>query len=1034
MTARLDLARWTVRNPSFTAFIMFLCLAAGYWSFDRLGQSEDPPFTFKIMFIRAYWPGATAGQVADQVTSRIERAVMQSGKLQYVRSYSMPGESVVLVMAQDTMHTRDLPAFWYDLRKKVGDVRHRLPNGVQGPFFNDEYGDTFGNIYALVAPGVESRLVQEAARQLEDRLRDTPGVARIETFGIQDERIWVELSNAEMTRLGVSMASVQEALAKQVVIIGTGTLETTADRVSVQVSGGESSAASLGELPLPGSDGQIRLRDIATLRRGTVDPPQPHLRVDGQPALAVGVSMAPGSDIVDLGKALDSAVDDERALLPLGIDIVKIADQPSSVVAAISEFLRTLAEALLVVLAVTFLALGVREGFVVALSIPLVLAITFTAMHWLGIGLHKISLGALVLALGLLVDDAIIAIESMAVRLANGDSPIDAAAGSLQSTAIPMLTGTLLTAAGLLPIATAESTTGEFTRAMFQVVVISLLISWVVAVAFIPLLGYWLLPARVARRASSGGSVRKRSWVGRMSAYTLGRYTRVLEWSLHHPLPVIGAALLALAIAGAGFQLVPKQFFPNSTRLELVIDLELTDGSSSRATARAVAQAEDILRELPGVLRFACFVASGAPRFYLPMDQKIARPNIGQCIVHTPDIDQREGVRAILQDRLNTAIPYAQPRVLRLENGPPVGFPVQYRISGPSPQQALKYGKQLAAKVATHPQLRNVDLDWAEESKVLHVAVDVERVAAAGSSVAQVKAAIDGALTGRVVAQLYEGEYAVPVVARSAEADRVAIELESLTLDGPNGTRIPLAGIATISYGFEPGTLWHRNGKPTVTIRADVVDGITPASAVASLRPDIDSFASGLAAGYHLEVGGAVEDSARGARSVAKGVPLMLVVMALLIMIQHRRIRALLIVLATAPLGLIGVTASMVLTQAPFGFVAMLGVIAMSGMIMRNTVILIDRIDSGIAEGLSQHRAIVLAALSRTRPIVLTSLTAILAMVPLSRSDFFGPMAVAIAGGLLGATVLTLLVVPALYEALHRQSPRVANASMEAPL
>lgn len=1030
MSSRLDLARWTVGNPSFTAFIMFLCLAAGYWSFDRLGQSEDPPFTFKIMFVRAYWPGATAEQVADQVTSRIERAVMQSGKLQYVRSYSMPGESVVLVMAQDTMHTRDLPAFWYDLRKKVGDVRHRLPSSVQGPFFNDEYGETFGNIYALVAPGIESRLVQQAARQLEDRLRDVAGVARIETFGIQDERIWVELSNAEMHRLGVSLASVQAALAQHVAIIGTGTLETASDRVSVQVSSGTSNAESLGDLPLPGSNGLARLRDVATLRHGTVDPPQPHLRVGGQPALAVAISMAPGADIVVLGKDLDAAVDEERALLPLGIEIVKIADQPSSVVAAISEFLRTLAEALLVVLGVTFLALGLREGFVVALSIPLVLAITFTVMHWLGIGLHKISLGALVLALGLLVDDAIIAIESMAVRLSRGDSPLDAAASSLQSTAIPMLTGTLLTAAGLLPIATADSTTGEFTRAMFQVVVIALLVSWVVAVAFIPFLGYWLLPSG-ARHGGQAG--RRRSWTSGASARALDRYSRLLEWSLRHPLLVIGAALLALVVAGAGFQLVPRQFFPNSTRLELVVDLELPDGSSSRATAKAVALAEGVLKELPGVHRYACFVASGAPRFYLPMDQKIARPNIAQCIVHTPDIEQREAVRTILQDRLSIAIPYAQPRILRLENGPPVGFPVQYRISGPSPEQALKYAEELATKIATHAQLRNVDLDWAEESKVLHVSVDAERVAAAGTSVAQVKAAIEASLAGRVVAQLYEGEYSVPVVARSAEADRVAIELESLTLDGPDGTRIPLSGIATLSYGFEPATLWRRNGRPTVTIRADVVDGITPASAVATLKPDIDAFASGLAAGYRLETGGAVEDSARGARSVAKGVPLMLVVMALLIMIQHRRIRALLIVLATAPLGLVGVTVSMAITQAPFGFVAMLGVIAMSGMIMRNTVILIDRIDSGIAEGLSQHRAIVQAAISRTRPIVLTSLTAILAMIPLSRSDFFGPMAIAIAGGLLVATVLTLLVVPALYEALHRQPSRVASTSLEAP-
>ena len=1049
MVSSFNLSAWALKNRVLVLYAMIVLAIVGVFSYQRLGQSEDPPFTFKVMVVRTMWPGATAEEVAAQVTDRIEKKLMETGQYERISSYSRAGESLVMFVAKDSMVSAELPQLWYTARKKVGDIRHTLPAGIVGPFFNDEFGDTFGNIYALQADGLDYATLKDYAERIELELHRVTDVAKVELIGLQDERIWIELSNTKLATLGVPLDAVQRAIDEQNAVVGASFFETPTDRVKLRVSGAFESVEAVRQFPIRVGDRTFRLQDVAEVKRGFVDPAAPRMRFMGKDAIGIGVSMRKGGDIIQLGEQLEVEFARIQQTLPAGMTLSKVSDQPAAVRDSVGEFVRVLAEAVLIVLLVSFLSLGWRSGLVVALSIPLVLAMTFAAMYFLGIGLHKISLGALILALGLLVDDAIIAIEMMQVKMEQGFGRLEAAAYAWQSTAFPMLTGTLITAAGFLPIATAASSTGEYTRSIFQVVVLALILSWIVAVVFIPYLGDKLLPDREQMLASHGGgfigavrtSLARRlppalaPWVAPDTAHHdnpydtpfYARFRGLVAWCVRHRKTVILVTTLAFIGSVAMFRFIPQQFFPSSTRLELMVDLELSEGSSLVATEAAAKRLEAKLDGHPDIVNYVAYVGTGSPRFYLPLDQKLPQANFAQFVLITPDIEKREAVKAWLQGVLDTEFADLQGRVTRLENGPPVGFPVQFRVSGEHPDEVLRIANAVKAKVLANPHARNVNLDWDEPSKVVRLEIDQDRARALGVSSAQVASFLQGSLSGTPVSTYREGNELIEILLRGPEEERTRLSLlGSLTVPTANGKPVPISQIARIDYGFEPGIVWHRNRLPTVTVRADV-ENATPPSVTSAILPTLDDIRAALPPGYLLETGGTVEDSARGGKSVAAGMPLFLFAVVTLLMLQLRSFSRMAMVLMTAPLGLIGVVWFLLIPQVPFGFVAMLGTIALSGMIMRNSVILVDQIEHDIAEGQTPFQAVVDATVRRFRPIVLTALAAVLAMIPLSRSVFFGPMAVAIMGGLIVATALTLLFLPALYAAWFRiKAPETA--------
>lgn len=1017
--SRFNLSAWSLRNRGLVLYAMIVLAVVGAWAYVQLGQSEDPPFTFRAMVVRTAWPGATAADVSRQVTERIEKAVMSTGRYEFVRSYSRPGESQVIVMARDSLPSDAVDRLWYDVRKKVGDMRHTLPEGVVGPFYNDEFGDTFGNVYALTGPGFDYAVLEDHAERLELALQRVVGVGRIELLGLQDEKVWIEVDNARMATLGVPVEAVREALHAQNTVVPAGFFETGMERVGVRVDGAFGSVEAIRDAPVRANGRTFRLGDVARVSRGFSDPAAPRMRVDGEDAIGIAVAMAEGGDILALGATLDAEFDRLRQQLPVGMELRRVADQPRAVRDSVGEFTRVLAEAIAIVLLVSFFSLGWRTGLVVAVSIPLVLAMTFAAMHAFDIGLHKISLGALVLALGLLVDDAIIAVEMMAIKMEQGFSRLQAAAFAWDSTAFPMLTGTLVTAAGFLPIATAASSVGEYTRSLFQVVVIALLASWVVAVLFIPWLGDRMLPSR------------QRDGEGAHDPYATRFYERfrgVLDACLRRRWLVIGATAVALVLSLLAFRFVPQQFFPESTRLELMVDMELAEGSSLHATTAEALRLEALLLEREGVEQHAAFIGTGAPRFYLPLDQQLPATNFAQFVVRARDLESREALRDWLIDDVAPRFPALQLRVTRLENGPPVGYPVQFRVSGEHVPQVLALATQVADLVRTHPDTANVNLDWNEPSKVVRLRLDQDRARALGVSSAQLAQVLARSLSGVQAGTYREGNELIGIELRGAVDERGRLEgLPGLAVPTASGTSVPLSQVATIEPGFEDGIVWHRDRLPTVTVRADLKGDALPAAVTADILPALASIRASLPAGYLLETGGSVEDSARGQDSINAGMPLFLLVVVTLLIVQLRSFPRTLLVLLTAPLGLVGVVLFLLVSRTPFGFVAMLGTIALAGMIMRNSVILVDQIEQDIAAGHDRWHAIIEATVRRFRPIVLTALAAILAMVPLSRSVFFGPMAVAIMGGLTVATALTLVVLPALYAAWFRVVPGEAR-------
>ncbi|MCI1076628.1 efflux RND transporter permease subunit [Stenotrophomonas maltophilia] len=1026
----------------------------GAWSYKHLGQSEDPPFTFKAMVVRTLWPGATAEQVSRQVTEPLEKALMNTGEYEFIRSYSRPGESQVIFMARDSLRSRQIPDLWYQVRKRVGDIRPTLPREIVGPFFNDEFGDTYGNIYALTGKGFDYAVMRDYADRIQLELQRVPDVGKIDLVGLQDEKVWIELSNTRLATLGVSMQQVQQALADQNAVTGTSFFETATDRVQLRVTGQFNDIEAIRQFPIRAGDRTVHLGDIAEVKRGFADPASPKMRFMGEEAIGLAVAMKDGGDILKLGANLDAEFERLQKTLPAGMQLRKVSDQPQSVEESVGEFVQVLTEAVVIVLLVSFFSLGLRTGLVVGVTIPLVLAMTFFVMHYFDIGLHKISLGALVLALGLLVDDAIIAVEMMATKMEQGYDRLRAASFAWESTAFPMLTGTLITAAGFLPIATAASSTGEYTRSLFQVVTIALVVSWIAAVLFIPYLGDKMLPDLFNPQPPKPGSLsarwhaKRQQWADRYPALAnliappqhghdhdpyqrpfYRSFRRFLDGCLRHRWWVIAATIALFVFSLMMFRFVPQQFFPDSTRPELMVDIELAEGASLRSTQAQAEKLEKLLSSREGIANYVSYVGTGSPRFYLPLDQQLPATNFAQFVVLAKDIKSRESTRDWLLHEVIPKFPDVQMRVTRLENGPPVGYPVQMRISGEHIEKVQAIARQVEAKVRENPHVMNVNLDWSEPSKVVRLVIDQERARALGVSSAQVSQFLSSSLAGQSVSVYREGNRQIEMLLRGPADERNQLELlSSLSMPTANGGSITLSQVATMEYGFEDGIIWHRNRLPTVTVRADISDGMQPLDVVHQILPTLDGIRAELPSGYLLETGGTVEDSARGQNSIKAGMPLFLVVVATLLMLQLRSFSRAAMVLVTAPLGIIGATLFLLLFRAPFGFVALLGTIALAGMIMRNSVILIDQIQQDIDAGHDRWHSIIDATVRRFRPIVLTALAAVLAMIPLSRSAFYGSMAISIMGGLIVGTVLTLVFLPALYAAWFRVKPDESGA------
>ncbi|OZB51676.1 MAG: multidrug transporter AcrB [Stenotrophomonas sp. 14-69-23] len=1046
---RFNLSEWALGNRALVLFMMIALAIIGAWSYKHLGQSEDPPFTFKAMVVQAAWPGATAEQVSRQVTEPIEKALMNTGQFEFIQSYSRPGESQVIFMARDSMRSKDVPELFYQVRKKVGDIRSQLPAEVVGPFFNDEFGDTFGNIYALTGKGFDYALMRDYADRIQLELQRVADVGKVDLLGLQDEKVWIELSNTKLATLGVSLQQVQQALADQNAVTPASWFETGSDRVQMRVTGQFDSVEDIAAFPIRAGDRTVRLGDIAQVRRGFADPASPKMRFMGEDAIGIAVAMKNGGDILKLGKALDDEFARLQETLPAGMELRKVSDQPHAVKDSVGEFVKVLTEAVVIVLLVSFFSLGWRTGLVVAVSIPLVLAMTFFVMHQFDIGLHKISLGALVLALGLLVDDAIIAVEMMATKMEQGYDRLRAASFAWESTAFPMLTGTLITAAGFLPIATAASSTGEYTRSLFQVVTIALVVSWIAAVLFIPYLGDKMLPDLHNPQPPRPGSLGARwhalrlRWADRNPALAhlirprqlehdhdpynsafYQRFRRFLDACLRRRWLVIFATIGLFVFSLVMFRFVPQQFFPDSTRPELMVDIELAEGASLAATQAQAHKLEALLKQRQDIANYVGYVGSGSPRFYLPLDQQLPATNFAQFVVLAQDIHAREAVRDWLLKEVVPRFTDVQLRVTRLENGPPVGYPVQFRVSGEHIDRVQAIARQVADKVRQNPHVANVNLNWSEPSKVVRLVVDQERARALGVSSAQIAHFLSSSLSGMQVSTYREGNRQIGMLLRGPDDERARLDmLASLAIPTPSGTAVPLSQVARLEYVFEDGIIWHRNRLPTVTVRADIADGLLPPEVTGQILPTLDGIRAALPDGYLLEVGGTVEDSARGQNSIKAGMPLFLIVVVTLLMLQLRSFSRAAMVLVTAPLGIIGATLFLLIFRVPFGFVALLGTIALAGMIMRNSVILVDQIQQDIDAGHDRWHAIIDATVRRFRPIVLTALAAVLAMIPLSRSAFYGSMAISIMGGLIVGTVLTLVFLPALYAAWFRVRP-----------
>ena len=1007
-----NLSLWALQHRALTLFAMLVLAGAGVWAYLGLGRAEDPAFTIKEMVIILDWPGAGADEMSRQVTDRIERKLQDLARLDHTESQTQPGHAVVRVTLRDDTPPKMVGDLFYQVRKKVADMRGTLPEGVQGPYFNDEFGDTFGIVYALTADGFTLPELKHIAEDVRERLLSVPGVGKVVLVGQQQEQVNIEVSYHKLAELGLTLPELFDAVRRENSVVAGGFVDTAHDRIHVRTRPALQAAEALAALPISASGRLLRLGDIASISRGVADPPVSTMRYNGRPAIGIGISMAEGGNMLSLGRLMAERIAAVAPTLPLGVEVGRLHDQSAVVAVDVGDFEGSFMDALRIVLAVTFISLGWRSGVVVAISVPLVLAGVFVGMKLLGIDLQRISLGAMVIALGLLVDDAIIAVETMVVKLEQGWDRVRAGSFAYTSTAMPMLTGTLVTAAGYLPVGLAQSSTGEYTQDIFRVVGLSLILSWFVAVLFVPMVGATLLPT-AKQRPHGHDSYDK-------LPYRV--FARLVGWCVRRRWTVIGMTVIAFGVSVVGFTRVPQQFFPASDRLEVLVDMRLPEGSSFAATAAEVARLEALLAQQPGVTSYAAYTGTGTPRFFLAFSPELDQPNYAQVVINTAGIPEREALLRVLTASLERGdFPDVRLRPSRLELGPPVGYPVQFRVTGPDAMRLRGIAADVGRAMRASPLVRNVSDNWGQMGKQATVALDQDKARIMGLSSEAVATTLQTLQQGATITQYREGTDLIPVVARAIPSERQDIAgLGDVTVTSVNGRAVPLAQVATVSWGLEQPVAWRRDRTPMLVVRADTVPGVQAPDATAAILPTLAAVKAALPPGYAIETAGAVEESAKGSASINRVMPLMLIVMLSLLMVQMQSFARVLMVVATAPLGLVGVTAALLLTGAPFGFVATLGCIALAGIIMRNSVILVDQIERDIREGVPPAEAIVGATVRRSRPIVLTAAAAILALVPLAYSVFWGPMAIAIMGGLVGATVLTLCFVPALYAVVAR--------------
>jgi multidrug efflux pump subunit AcrB len=1003
-----NLTDWAIKHRSLITYFMLVIVVAGIGSYFRLGRGEDPDFTVKTMVVGVAWPGATVSDTLQQITDRLERKLQATPNLDYLKSYTTPGQSTVFVNLKDSTPAARVPEIWYQVRKKIHDIRNELPQGIVGPGFNDEFGDTYGIVYGVTADGFSHRELRDYVEDIRKRLLELPDISKIDILGAQDERVYVEFSTEQLAGLGIDRAALIAALDAQNAVAPQGVVETGDEKILVRVSGAFKSERDIEAINFVADGRMIRLGDIAKVTRGPADPAQPIFRVDGKAGIGLAIAMRKGGDVLALGRNVERAMAEIRANLPVGVEPTLVADQPATVEHAVADFMEALWEAIAIVLGVSLLALGLRAGAVVALSIPLVLAVVFAAMSAFGIDLQRISLGALIISLGLLVDDAMITVESMITRLERGDEKERAASFAYGSTAFPRLAGTLVTVAAFVPIGFAQSAAGEYTYSIFAVVAIALIASWGVAALFTPLLGVWVLKKPKATHSEEPGPI-------------LRAFRGFLVLAMRGRLVTIAATLALFAAAILGMRYVPQQFFPASDRPELLVDLQLPQNGSIEATKAASARLDELLKDDEDIDRWSTYVGEGAVRFYLPLNVRLPNDAFAQTVVVTKGLAQRERVKAKLEKALASDFPKAVSRVYPLELGPPVGWPVQYRVSGRDPEKLRPIASRLADLIASTPGAVNVNNNWMEPGRTIRIEVDQDQARLLGLSSQQIALAVNAVVSGVTATRMRSGIWLVDVVVRATADQRASLSaIRMLEVPLPNGKTVPLSQVASVDYGQEYPIVWRRDRLPTVTVQADLAPGAQAATIVQSLAPKIEALNADLPNGYHVAVGGSVEESGKAQASVIAVVPMMLVIMLTVLMFQLQRFSGMLLVLSVAPMGIIGVVAALLLADKPLGFVAILGVLALMGMIARNSVILISQIEADKAKGLHPWDAVVQATLDRVRPILLTASAAILGMIPIAPTVFWGPMAYAIMGGLAVATALTLVFLPALYVAWFR--------------
>jgi len=1026
-SGKFNISRWALEHPSLTRYLMVVLLLVGFAAYFQLGQDEDPPFTFRAMVVQVYWPGATAKQMADQVTDKVEKTLQDVPYADRIRSFTKPGESLTIFQLKDNILAKDVPNSWYQVRKKLGDIRHTLPQGVLGPFYNDEFGDVFGSIYAISGDGYSAEDLRRYAEQVRSRLLRVPEVAKVELFGVRPEKVYVEISHKRLAQMGVDLSSVIAQLNAQNAVEGAGLLSTVAGNVSVRVDGQFNDLDALRQLPIRAQNPQtgavsfLKLADMATITRAYAEPQGVTVRFQGKEVVALGVSMNKGGDIIRMGKALGVAVAELKPTLPAGVEMAQVQDQPAAVKRSVGEFVQVLIEAVVIVLLVSFIALGLHTrplrldiwpGLVVGVTIPLVLGITFVTMFYWGIGLHKISLGALIIALGLLVDDAIIAVEMMVRKLEEGYDKLHAATFAYEATSMPMLTGTLITAVGFLPIALARSTVGEYTFAIFAVTAAALVISWFVSVYFVPYLGALLLRTRPAA-AGEAHELFDTPFYSRLRS--------LVRWCVEHHWITIGLTIAIFVLGLFGMGKVQQQFFPDSSRPEILVDLWLPEGSPIQQTEELAKRFEQRMLKEESLQSTTVWVGSGVPRFYLPLDNVFPQSNVTQAILLPKTLKDREALRKRLPALLAAEFPEVRARVKLLPNGPPVPYPVQFRVIGPDPAQLRIWADEAKAIVAANPNMRGTNDNWNESIKVMRLKVDQDKARALGISSQSLAQASRTILSGSTIGQFREGDRLIDIVLRQPLDERKAItDLSNGYLPTATGRSVPITQVAEITFDFEPGVMWREGRQYAITVQGDVAEGLQGATVSNQIWPQLEALQKRMPDAYRVQVAGAVEESSKGQGSIAAGVPLMLFITFTLLMLQLQSFSRSLLAFLTGFLGIAGVAGALIVLNRPFGFVALLGVIALMGMIIRNSVILIDQIEHERARGVPPWAAVVESAVRRFRPIVLTAAAAVLAMIPLSRSEFWGPMAVAIMGGLIVATALTLLALPAMYAAWFR--------------